>query len=366
MKVIFVTSQVITRHATMKRAAGMAGPLQALGWEVEVLAEDHPDNREYFGAVTGLTASFFPHQGMRGERELKNQFLREGRWDLIHVCGLGWRNAVSRRCGSALVVMDHVELESSLAGTPVLRRLAQAWLERWSRRYYTGAVGASRWLYNWLQAGGVSQVQHLPYGTEFVDDTGLAREAARFLEPQKLGRYALYCGGMYRNYGFWTMLDAFITLANAHPDFSAVLLGRGPEKEAGMNRVEAAGLKERIRFPGFVPEGELQLYLAGAAAHVSPLNDTVTDRARCPSKIPMYMMTGRPVVTCRVGEAWEYLGELGYYYMPGETSSLASVLGDLWRKDNRLVAYDLEKISWRAWAASYSEFWTSKVQLYKS
>jgi glycosyltransferase involved in cell wall biosynthesis len=198
-------------------------------------------------------------------------------------------------------------------------------------------------------------VQHLPYGTD--ESKNNEEETARFLQAHTLGRYALYCGGMYRNYGFWTMLEAFVAMAKARPDFSAVLLGRGPEKEAGQTRVAEEGLKERIRFPGFVPEAELQLYLAGAAIHVSPLNDTITDRARCPSKIPMYMMTGRPIVTCRVGEAWEYLGNLGYYYSPGDAQSLAEVLGTLWRARVRHIPYDLEKTSWRSLAIRYSAFW---------
>ena len=290
----------------------------------------------------------------------KNQFLGQGKWDLVHVCGLGFRNAINRQRGGSLVLMDHVELESSFAQSPVLRRLAQGGLERWSRRYYPGAIGASRWLTDWLQLGGARRVQHLPYGAN-AQMPGLDREAARFMETKGLGRYALYCGGLCKNYGFWTMLEAFIETAHAQPNFSATLLGRGAERDAGLRRVEALGLKERIRLPGYVPERELQLYLAGAATHVSPLHDTITDRARCPSKIPMYMMTGRPIVTCRVGEAWEYLGKLGHYYVPGDTSSLASTLIDLWRGGLGFEPYDREKFTWRSLSTRYSEYWASQL-----
>ncbi len=362
MRVLFITSQVITRHATMKRAAGMAGPLLELGWKVEVLTQDHLANREYFGAISGLKASFFPNLGMRDERKFKNHFLRQGQWDLVHVCGLGWRNAISRTSERALVIMDHVELESSLSATPFVRRLAQSCLERWSRRYYQGSIGASRWLENWLISGGASRVQHLPYGADYSATGELELAAEHFVLSKGLSRYALYCGGMYRNYGFWTMLEGFVAMANSHDDFSAVLLGSGPEKEEGQKRIEASGLKGRIRFPGYVPERELQLYLAGAAVHVSPLNDTITDRARCPSKIPMYMMTGRPVITCRVGEAWEYLGDLGHYYIPGDSSSFAAVLEGVWRSGSRFIAYKHDRISWKSLAARYSDYWTSQIR----
>lgn len=356
MKILFVTSQVISRHATMKRAAGMAGPLHSLGCTVGVLAEDHPDNRDYFGGIEGLRATFFRPGGVRAERSTKNTFVRQSHWDLVHVCGLGWRNSIRRSCGRGLVVMDHVELESSLSGVSRVRRLAQWGLERWSRRYYHGAIGASRWLGEWLRAGGVRRVQHLPYGADLVERYS-AHQTAEFLAAQGLGRYALYCGGLNRNYGFWTMLEAFLSLARERPDFSAVLLGRGPEREAGRLAVKAAGLDGRIRLPGFVPETELQQYLAGAAVHVSPLNDTLTDRARCPSKIPMYMMTRRPIVTCRVGEAWEYLGELGCYYAPGSAASLRAVLKELWSCNAELVPYDLDAVSWSALAKRYLAFW---------
>lgn len=356
MKVLFVTSQVITRHATMKRAAGMAPSLTERGWSVGVLAEDHPDNRAYFGAVPGLKTFYYPATGMLAERACKNRFVQTGGWNLVHVCGLGWRNAISRK-GPAFVVMDHVELESSLTGTPLPRRLLQGVLEKTSRRYYRGAIGASKWLCEWLSRGSRGPVQYLPYGAE--RPRSVAPEArARFLATKELGRYVLYCGGMYSNYGFWTMLEAFLRLAGNHKDFSAILLGRGPEKERGMQRVAAEGLQHRIRFPGYVPEEELDLYLSGAAVHVSPLNDTITDRARCPSKIPLYIMTGRPIVTCRIGEGWEYLRELGHYYQPGNPDSLETVLRRIWSEpEEKPVPYDLEKFSWPYLAGQYAEFW---------
>ena len=60
MKIAFVTSKSLSRHATIKRAWGMAPHLLARGWAVTVVAEDCRENRETVAGIPGLAASYFP------------------------------------------------------------------------------------------------------------------------------------------------------------------------------------------------------------------------------------------------------------------------------------------------------------------
>jgi hypothetical protein len=74
--------------------------------------------------------------------------------------------------------------------------------------------------------------------------------------------------------------------------------------------------------------------------------DTVKDKARCPSKIPMYMRYRRPFVTCRIGEIPAYLGDHGFYYSPGEPESMATQIARASRVQEP-VNYDLQSVSWQ-------------------
>ena len=53
------------------------------------------------------------------------------------------------------------------------------------------------------------------------------------------------------------------------------------------------------------------------------MNDTIQDWARCPSKLYMYLPYKKPIITCKIGEPYEVLGNNGIYFEPSSVSSLA-------------------------------------------
>ena len=117
MRVCFITNQSIARHATMKRAIGLAPPLTRLNHEVTVLMADEAANRKLVPGLPGVECCFFQPGSAQSEWRQKTAFLRKRRFDAIHACGLGFRNFV--RHTKTLSVMDHVELESSIRlGSP--------------------------------------------------------------------------------------------------------------------------------------------------------------------------------------------------------------------------------------------------------
>ena len=80
---------------------------------------------------------------------------------------------------------------------------------------------------------------------------------------------------------------------------------------------------ELIRPLYFVKEEDIPAYFTLADAFISPMNDTVQDWARCPSKLYMYLPYKKPIITCKIGEPYEVLKENGYYYTPGSEMSLS-------------------------------------------
>jgi glycosyltransferase involved in cell wall biosynthesis len=329
MRFCFVTNSVISSHATMKRAFGMAGPLLAEGHEVSVIMEEHPHNRERAEAVPGLEVLAYPATpGLLPLLRRKNALLKGRRFDVVHLCGLGYRNLVSpRSCPGARFVMDHVELESSMPGHSFLTRRLKHLAETWAIRRYPLQVAASRWLQAHVAARSPSghEPLYLPYASEAP--ARLPADAGAALRERAAGRrVVLYLGGIYRAYGVHAIVEAAEQVLSTRGDLLFAILGQGPDLGALRSDVDERGIGASVWLPGFVPETEVYGCLAAADVFLAPLHDTVTDRARCPSKLFTYMAYGRPIVTSRIGEAPVYLGEHGFYGEPGSGGMAAQVL----------------------------------------
>lgn len=354
--ICFVGNGAIDRHATIKRAFGMAPWLRQAGVEVSIVCEDAPANHAAAKA-TGTRIETYARGSIAGERADKLRLVRRQECDLVHICGLGWRNDI-KPWGNAVekYIIDHVELESSLPGVSRIRRTLQRYLEWRSLSRYDGAVVASRFLFDRFQRHQRGPLLYLPYGADpFAENA--KRGADQIRQSHGLTRFVLYAGGIYRNYGVWTMIDAARSAAATIPDFQLVIVGRGPEENAVRRRVFEQSLDHNIKLLGYVTQAELDGLMLNAEGLIAPLNDTVADRARCPSKIPMYMMTGRPIITCKIGEAWGYLKENGRYYTPGDVGSLTEQFLDLWSASIGLPKPVSPDVSWEKLTEKYLEFW---------
>jgi glycosyltransferase involved in cell wall biosynthesis len=353
VKICFVTSQIITNYATMKRALGMATPLSSLGHDITIYLQDADENREAIEKYLDVKAAYFSPGSLQYERNQKQLFLKNNHFDVIHICGLGFRNAIfPQSLKNSLVIMDHSELESSFKGVSIIRRLLQAFLEWWSLFAYEGSIAASRYLEflfrRRLHRFGLQRsLLWLPYAYDpfSLVQTDISVSSLRNSYPGQ--KIIVYLGGLYQNYGCFEMLEAFRILAQQGSDFVALILGKGPEKDKAIEFIKKHGLEQWVELKGYIPEAEVPNFLYGADVLLSPLNDTVTDWARCPSKLLMYMATKKPIVTCAIGEAWEYLKSDGFYYQPNSVDSMATAIkkamseSDIW-----IPNYDPSQHTW--------------------
>jgi glycosyltransferase involved in cell wall biosynthesis len=360
LKIAFVTSQVITAHATMKRALGMAPILAGKGHEVHVILERHPDNAAAFGRDPRVRLHFFENSRSREERRLKREALVRIVPHVTHICGLGWRNALRTRGLDVVKLMDHVELESAITGSGLARRMRQWLLERWSIGAHDGLVVASRYLERWAtdRVSNRERVLYLPYAHETGSWGGSSYWPDRFAGR----KIVLYSGGWWENYGFHEMLRAAEVLLRSRNDFVFVLSGRGPEEASGRAWIRDQGLQNHVHLVGYLPSDELEGLMDASTVFLSPLRDTVQDRARCPSKIFLYMQHRRPIVTASVGEALEYFSDCRFHYQSGDYYQMARVVGDaLDAGDNWSPNYDPTLHTWRervdCWEAWVARNW---------
>lgn len=139
------------------------------------------------------------------------------------------------------------------------------------------------------------------------------------IEPVKIEhQYLLYVANL-NNYidDALFLVDAFSKVKPKDCDMIIV----GNSSEESLRRINKAASKadvgHRIHIKtNFISEKTLLSYYAGAIALLAPLRNDTQSLARFPFKIGDYLMSGRPVVSCSIGEVAEFLKD-------GETAFLS-------------------------------------------
>ena len=124
--------------------------------------------------------------------------------------------------------------------------------------------------------------------------------------------------------------------------------------------VEDLELENQVEFPGYVPETEISSYFAVASVFLCPLRDTVQDWARCPSKLFLFLPYKKPIVSCRIGEAAELLGESGFYYIPNDVISMTRVLNLAMDANPKAQIPNPREHDWEARVATFQAWLNAK------
>lgn len=339
MKICFITLGDIKFIATMKRAIGMAGPLLSLGWEVSIIAEDSEENRKRIAMECSDAVKVYYYQ--RGtpaeEVKVKTSLVNQIAPDYVLFCSFSFRNRIakSKLTVKPKILIEHSELPSGIPDNKGLRRYAMLALEYWSVWYADGLLCASKYLCNTYTKRAAQlfrkqlPVLYSPYAfnQEVVESP---RVRLKELQEDFAGKTMLvYMGTLTRNYGLFTMLQAMEMVSKERSDVVLLLLGQGRHQEEAKAFVKEKQLEAQVQFMGYTPEEDLSSWFAAAHAFISPLNDTVQDWARCPSKIYMYIPFSKPVFTGPIGEPLEIFGEQGYYFNNHAPASLAVLISKL-------------------------------------
>lgn len=363
MHLAFVTFGNFDSHATLKRATGMSGALQAGGVRVTILLEDCIANRERV-AFECPEASIVWHQ--RGktaweERGAKSDSLSQIKPDVVWICGVGPRNWVRRPHRRCIMLGDHSELFSVLNNGLLYR--SRYWLTEWlSCLFLDGHICASRYLESFYQRrlkclGRRIAVHYSPYAYDPPGESAPSR-----LWEVGTKKCIFYLGSFRESYDMWTMLSALAKLMKARDDSAAILGGRGPDEAKAKAWVLEQGLAKQIFLIGYISEGDLPSAMAQTDVFLCPLLDSKQDWARCPSKLFMYYPYRKPIVTCAIGEAQELLGDGGYYYQPGDADSMAEQMSEALDFEGDKPVADPEKYSWDARARSFLNWFKETYQ----
>lgn len=361
--ICFVTTGDIVSIATAKRALGLANHLVDLGWRVSILMEDADENHHRVEMECGpqVQVCYFPWMSGRKEQRWKTQKIRELDPDVLYLCAFVGRNIVASRHRSIKLV-EHSELQSMFSNVSWKRRIYYYLTEYYSLRYADGVVNASQYLQTFFRRRSKRMLRprlpmlYLPYAYNKEVcrvDTGLARQ--RF-EKSPNHRYFVFMGSLVEDYGAFTMLEAFEEIARQRTDLKLLLLGRGRDYYRVRDYIEQHQLRKVVRMMGYIAEEDIPVYFSLADAFLLPLNDTVKDKARCPSKLYMYLPYKKPVVTCKVGEPYAVLGEKGTYFTPSDSHALAQTILHMAEHEDWTLDIDPEQHEWKARAQQLDEW----------
>lgn len=154
------------------------------------------------------------------------------------------------------------------------------------------------------------------------------------------------------------------------PGVKILVAGKGNNCEEKLLHEAAAekGFGDALLMAGWLDPEVISDYFAAADVAIYPLDNTLTNRAKCPAKLAELLAAGVPVVADAVGQATEYIkaGNPDLICRPGDWREMAaSVVGLLNDNERRIVLgeasriFILEQYSWRKFAILLSKFYSA-------
>ena len=332
MKTIcFVTTGDIAAIATAKRALGLANPLSDLGWKVHVIMEDTNENRHRVSMECDerTKVHFLTYNSSFDERTKKSVLLEEIRPDYVYLCAFVFRNivSISFKCKK---LVEHSELRSAIKDVAWWRRWYELSSEYYSLVYADGVLNASVYLQrlNKKRARCIFRkklpILYFPYAYNMsVCKTSVCKDGID-LKKGDDDVFITYLGSLSRAYGTIDIVKAVMKIGRN--EIKLLLLGDGDDRQRIQDYVFENSLDKQVWMPGYVREEDISAYFSLTDVFVLPMNDTVQDKARCPSKLYMYLPYNKPIVTSKIGEPYEVLKNKGVYYTASSVDSLSTAI----------------------------------------
>lgn len=153
----------------------------------------------------------------------------------------------------------------------------------------------------------------------------------------------LWIGNFRPFEGLEFLVETIGHLAGRRQDFTCEVYGITPKHEAYAaklrQRIAELGLESRLRLHPAIPHREVPALLQTADVLLIPREDSELNRSNLPTKLVDYLMSGRPVVSSRVGEILHYAEhgrEIIYADDPSVEAFARAVEGVLARPDRGL------------------------------
>jgi rhamnosyl/mannosyltransferase len=260
---------------------------------------------------------------------LARRLHRQHRFDIVHLHfpdPLGQLTAMSLPRSVKRVISWHSDIIKQRTALAVYRPLLDAFV-----RDADAIIGATPQHFSSSQQmapGKPGQLREvIPYGFDpsALGWSDAARATRARLAQERGGRPRIFTVGRHVYYkGFDVLIRALRAV-----DAELWIGGRGPLTESLRRAAQEAGVADRVRFVGFIPDAELIAYYDACDVFCMPS----TERAEQFGLVQLEAMhSGKPVVATRLGTGVEYvtLDEVtGLLVEPGNEPALAQALNRL-------------------------------------
>jgi glycosyltransferase involved in cell wall biosynthesis len=213
-----------------------------------------------------------------------------------------------------------IVLTGNVLRVPVIRELCErTWSEKENKNLFerlisplwgiSGAICISDYLINWAKQNGLKlkkqidllQIPILIHKSEVKDSK---------ISEQDSG-YVLFAGAPEYQKTILFLLNAMEYVWEQYPDERLVITGfdLNTKRAAWLSEfLSISGIKyKKVEVCGFLERDVFTQYIDNANALLLPLFNDVDSEARFPNKLGEYLISGKPVVTCDVGEVGKIL-----------------------------------------------------------
>jgi glycosyltransferase involved in cell wall biosynthesis len=339
MQYCFITYGSWENNAGFIRLRHLGSELARRDVGVTYVVDDVPYNHEPLKAMLHPSvriAYVSPHRGL-GQIKARRRVLQSVAPDYIHLLNSHAKSV------TALAGWKHPKIVADWDEPPTLRPLGFARLQiehaadRWLRKNAHVRISCTTYLQRRFRDNFAMETVYIPHAPYFTDQP---EAASPFTEPT-----AVYMGTLYPAWDHDILFDAARLMRQAGSSPRIALLGDGPQRQKWHSFIEENKLDNFI-LSGYLTGADLWRHLRHAHVLLFPIRDTILNRARCPSKIFAYAQAKRPLITNRVGELPELLGETPIYI--GESpqdfaNAISRAMAEPARPD---VEYRLESHNW--------------------
>jgi glycosyltransferase involved in cell wall biosynthesis len=323
MRIGFVSTDTIQRNSSTIRCLELGKQLVHKGHEVYLFITNQPENIERYGTIwNGIRIGYCSQSaiGSPYEHISKASILSSIQLDYIHCMSPGARNylpgwiAKKKQNNKPTLIVDFDEWLSLWYSYPK-RFYVQLW-DRFARQTADRIIFASDYLLKQRTTKYINTQKYfyLPYAVDW-DQFRIDSVGWECIRQQYKGRHlAIYMGALLPQYNAKKILEIVSLVSSENPKVLFLFIGSGSLQKELEQQVEEQKLTHWVQFLGYLPDKEMKQHLCAANVLLFPIEDTILNRSRCPSKIFQYLAAQRPIVTNRVVEVFNILGEHALYF----------------------------------------------------
>ena len=337
MHYVFFSTGSWEGNASMVRPRELGREMIARGVDVTYAVDDNEYNRNGLNVDPRAKVAYTNPAGRLAQVMRRRQTIADLKPDFVHVL-----NPAPKTCaglwGSKWRVVGDWDEWPAMRPYGLVRRSMERYLDHWQRRRSALVVVASRYLQDQFHQRFGLEATYIPYAAYLPDQP---TTTSPFAEPT-----AVYMGNLYPAYDHDLLFEAAMQLKAKGKRPRIMFLGHGPDLERWRGFVKEKDLPN-LDVAGYTTGEELWRRLRHAHVLLFPIRPTLLNLARCPSKTFAYAQARRPVITNRVGEIPEVLGDRATYIDP-TPEAFASAIEQAMEREMGDVDYEVEKQNWGA------------------